>query len=177
MERRARAVRPLTRFFTDLFRSVTGQGTEVCLLYEPSWNAEASAPEAVAVLRASRERDCRRALTTTGPHRDRFVFEYGGREFAHVASTGQVRLCSLVLRSAQAAYYNQITGRAPILLLDDVILELDPERKASFMAALPPCDQALFTFLPGEGFEQFRTDTTLVLEVQEGRMRSWGTTP
>jgi DNA replication and repair protein RecF len=73
-----------------------------------------------------------------------------------------------VLRVAQARFLAARTGRKPILLLDDVLLELDPGRKRAFIARFPPYEQAFFTFLPDESWQSFRTPDTLVLKVASG---------
>ena len=70
--------------------------------------------------------------TGSGPHRDRFFFQTEERDFAKSASTGQLRLLSLMLRVAQARFFSDVTGRKPILLLDDVLLELDPVKRKLF---------------------------------------------
>jgi DNA replication and repair protein RecF len=74
-----------------------------------------------------------------------------------------------LLRSAQADYCYKKTGNMPILLLDDVLLELDPERRARFIDILPPYKQAFFTFLPGEPYQAYKDDNTLVYWIQDGR--------
>jgi|GEM_PF-33140 len=113
-----------------------------------------SAPldEVLAVLEEKREQDLLYGTTTSGPHRDRFVFRLAGKDFARIASTGQLRLMSLILRIGQSRYFSQKTGRRPILLLDDVLLELDGERRKRFLAQLPDYEQAFFTFLPDEKY-------------------------
>jgi DNA replication and repair protein RecF len=82
-----------------------------------------------------------------------------------------LRLCALSLRVAQARFLAARTGRKPILLLDDVLLELDPQRKRAFIARFPPYEQAFFTFLPDESWQTYRTDATLVLAVEQGDFR------
>ena len=58
--------------------------------------------------------------------------------------------------------------RKPVLLVDDVLLELDPGKKSAFLARFPSYEQAFFTFLPDEGWRSYRTPDTLVLEVEAG---------
>jgi DNA replication and repair protein RecF len=124
-------------------------------------------------LAARREIDRRFGTTGSGPHRDAVSVGRDGRDFVPYASTGQRRLCALALRVAQARFLTGRTGRKPVLLLDDVLLELDPERKKSFIERFPPYDQAFFTFLPDEGWQAYRTTETLVLGVDGGRFRPW----
>ena len=120
-------------------------------------------------LASKRTEELALGTSLSGPHRDRWSFVAGGRDFASTASTGQLRLLSLVLRTAQADYYSVRTGRRPILLLDDVLLELDPGKRRRFFQALPPAAQAFFTFLPGEPWEDYRGGSTIVYHVEHGR--------
>jgi len=144
---RRAAVELFNPLFSELFSEISGLGP--ChLKHHPSWKEDDT--EAVARrLTENRSSDARMGFTATGPHRDRFSFQYDGRSFAEHASTGQVRLLSLLLRIAQATLSLRRTGRKPLLLLDDVLLELDSERRARILARLPAYEQAFFTFLPG----------------------------
>ena len=91
-----------------------------------------------------REQELALRTTTSGPHRDRILFRYQERDFLQIASTGQQRLTALILRVAQARFFAQQTGRLPVLLLDDVLLELDPRRRARFVDRLPESEAAHF---------------------------------
>ncbi len=172
-DRRQRIMESFSKMFAGLYARVSGQEVTLSLRYAPSWGLETQPEEVMRLLAGKRANDVRASLTTTGPHRDRYMFEAGGRDFAHIGSTGQMRMCSLVLRCAQAEYFARSTGRKPVLLLDDVILELDAHRKIAFMQALPEFDQAFFTFLPEEGYEEFRSERTLLLDVSDGDIRPW----
>jgi DNA replication and repair protein RecF len=65
-----------------------------------------------------------------------------------------------------------VTGKKPILLLDDVLLELDPEKRRRFLEALPEYDQAFYTFLPEEPYQRYQKSDTLVYQVQNGTLLS-----
>jgi DNA replication and repair protein RecF len=80
-----------------------------------------------------------------------------------------MRLLSLTLRMVQAEYYTAATGHLPVLLLDDVLLELDHGKRKRFLDQLPRASQVFFTFLPGEPWENYKTGSTLVYEVRNGR--------
>jgi DNA replication and repair protein RecF len=128
-----------------------------------------------------------------GPHRDSYIFAQGSTaggsaggvtsdaacgvaEFAGTASTGQRRLLALLLRVAQARSFSETTGRNPVLLLDDVLLEMDGEKRRRFLSALPAYDQAFFTFLPEEPYRRYRegfdAGDALVYRVKEGRIEA-----
>jgi DNA replication and repair protein RecF len=156
--------------FGPLYSRVSGHAFSTAISYRPSWKAGSGAEEIVGQLGRTRSRDLSFETTTTGPHRDRFVVTQEGRPFAPLASTGQVRLASLVLRVAQANFVAAKSGRRPILLLDDVLLELDARRRDRFLAALPAYDQAFFTFLPDEQFLAYRSPDTRIYRVADGEL-------
>jgi DNA replication and repair protein RecF len=122
-------------------------------------------------LRQRRAADLAAGLSLSGPHRDRYVFTRGAAEFAGTASTGQRRLLALLLRVAQSRRFSQMTGKNPVLLLDDVLLEMDGEKRRRFLSVLPGYDQAFYTFLPEEPYQRYCRDDTLVYTVEGGRLQ------
>ena len=130
-----------------------------------------TAEEAVQFMHRREKRDLSFETTTTGPHRDRFILMHDGKEFSHIASTGQVRLCSLILRVAQANFFSSKTGKQPLLLLDDVLLELDAGKRERFIEELPECEQTFFTFLPDEQFRKYSDADTLIYRVVGGEFQ------
>ncbi len=154
--------------FAELFLDISGLSTELSIHYLPAWRDCANPAAVLSHLSARRAADASLGATTSGPHRDRFLFSAGGRNFANVASTGQLRLASLILRVAQALYFTRKTGRRPLLLLDDVLLELDLKRRERFLSRLPDADQRFFTFLPDEQFRPFVTPGTRIYHVVNG---------
>jgi DNA replication and repair protein RecF len=169
--RRAELIREFDAVFASLYREITGSDTAVSIRYRPSWENLPGINSVIAHLGARRGRDRLLGATTSGPHRDTCMYMQGGRDYCHFASTGQLRLCTLVLRVAQAMFLASRTRRLPVLLLDDVLLELDPDRKRAFLSRFPPYEQAFFTFLPDEGWQSYRTPDTLVLSVEQGDFR------
>ena len=83
-----------------------------------------------------RHDDIRMRATRRGPQRDDFIFRLFGRPAAAVASEGQQRGLVLGLSLAELARRRRVTGLAPVVLADDILGELDPERKAGFRRAL-----------------------------------------
>jgi DNA replication and repair protein RecF len=158
----------LSEDFTRTFEAVARLGDEVRISYRPNWPADAGFDDILARLQSKRAEELAFGTSLTGPHRDRWGFVVGSGDFAAKASTGQLRLISLTLRMAQAEYYTRIVGRLPILLLDDVLLELDRDRRARFLERLPAAAQAFFTFLPGDGLDDGRAVSSLVYEVKDG---------
>ena len=77
-------------------------------------------------------------------------------------------MASLILRVAQGRFFQRATGRLPLLLLDDVLLELDAEKRARFVEHLPDAAQMFFTFLPDEGYAKYADDNTAIYRVVAG---------
>ena len=87
-------------------------------------------------LREHRRHDIARGTTTVGPHRDDLDMQLGGQSASTYASQGQARALILAFKIAELQAARELTGEAPLLLLDDVSSELDPERSAQLFAAL-----------------------------------------
>jgi len=83
--------------------------------------------------------------TLVGPHRDDLAFELAGRELSGFASRGQQRSAILAFKLAQLELLRRRFGRPPLLLLDDVFSELDPERRAHLVRRIGELPQAFVT--------------------------------
>jgi DNA replication and repair protein RecF len=92
-----------------------------------------------------REQDVERGFTTHGPHRDDFVLERDTRDLRRYGSQGQQRLGLLALLLAERDILADTTGEPPILLLDDVLSELDGERRKLLLASVEGQGQTLVT--------------------------------
>jgi len=83
--------------------------------------------------------------TLIGPHRDDLVFELDGRALASFASRGQQRTAILAFKLAELDLLTAFDGRPPLLLLDDVFSELDPDRRAHLVRRIAGLPQAFVT--------------------------------
>jgi DNA replication and repair protein RecF len=110
----------------------------VSLRYE----GEPPTPERLA---SALERDLERGATSLGPHLDDVVLEADGRDLRSFGSQGEQRLALLALLLAEAETIADRTGVPPLLLLDDVLSELDPERRRILAARVSSAGQALVT--------------------------------
>jgi len=168
MEKRETAARLFSEVFAPLYREVAGI-SDMTVNYTPSWKSF-NEKESLNWLLRRRPIDMAAGITLAGPHRDRYSFTVGGMNFVSNASTGQRRLLALLLRVAQACRFSEMTGKKPVLLLDDVLLEMDGEKRRRFLSVLPEYDQAFFTFLPEEPFHQYGNKDTLVYHVRDGHL-------
>lgn len=107
---------------------------EVSLVHAPSWRAEGL----LAALASVRADELRRGVSLVGPHRDDLDVGLGGLPARTHASQGEQRSLALSLRLAAARRIAGVLDTPPLLLLDDVLSELDPDRSAALLAHLPP---------------------------------------
>jgi len=170
MQKRHMAAQLFSDVFTSLYSEVSGI-LGMTVKYISSWKSF-NEKEIVDALANRRQIDMTMGISMTGPHRDRYSFAIGNSDFVANASTGQRRLLALLLRVAQAIRFSEATGRKPILLLDDVLLEMDGEKRQRFISVLPEYDQAFFTFLPEESFYKYKKEDTLIYNVEKGQIKA-----
>ncbi|MEL3909206.1 MAG: DNA replication and repair protein RecF [Treponemataceae bacterium] len=163
---RGSVVNEINNFFTPFYYKISGI-ENVKLEYRTNWK-EKTLEAVLAFLQERRFKDLEFGTTMSGPQRDKIHYVQNKSLFLPRASTGQLRLISLILRAVQAKCYFEKTKRKPIILLDDVLLELDPEKKIRFTELLPEYDQLFCTFLPGEPIQDYRRKNTKVYYVEDG---------
>ena len=83
--------------------------------------------------------------TVIGPHRDDVAFDLAGRDLAGFASRGQQRTAILAFKLSELDLLTELDGRPPLLLLDDVFSELDPDRRAHLVRRIAGLPQAFVT--------------------------------
>ena len=151
---RARAVAYLTDRFSAVAAELglTGAAT---LRYRPRSDAET--PEQLAAELAERlDSDLDRGFTGHGPHRDELLLLRDGRELRVYGSPGEQRLALLALLLAERAALEEERGAPPVLLLDDVMSELDAERRERLVERIGGSGQSVITptdlaHVPGAG--------------------------
>ena len=96
-------------------------------------------------LARTRDAEARRGQTLVGPHRDDLAIELGGIDARAFASRGRQRLLALALRLAEVLPITEAVGTSPVLLLDDVFSELDPEVRGNVMREIHGAEQVFVT--------------------------------
>jgi DNA replication and repair protein RecF len=163
---RERAVAMLAEPFAAAAGELGLRGTAE-LRYRP--RTRAGTPEAFAAELAERlEGDLERGFTTHGPHRDELSLLRDARELRAFGSQGEQRLALLALLLAEREVLASERGAPPLLLLDDVMSELDADRRERLVARLGETGQSVVTttdlaHVPGAGAAEVRR-----LRVQDG---------
>jgi DNA replication and repair protein RecF len=102
-------------------------------------------PPTIAQLDARLERDLERGITGTGPHLHDIRLEAGGRDLRSFGSQGEQRIAVLALVLAEAAVLKSCSAAAPLLLLDDVLSELDGDRRRALAEIVARGGQTVIT--------------------------------
>ena len=121
-----------------------GLGSAGELRYRPR-SLAADAGELAAELGARTESDLERGFTGHGPHRDDLGLLRGGRELRAYGSQGEQRLALLALLLAERETLAATRDAPPLMLLDDVMSELDPDRRALLAGLLSDEGQSVIT--------------------------------
>jgi DNA replication and repair protein RecF len=124
-------------------------------------------PLEISELEERLERDIERGLTGAGPHLRDVELAAGSRELRGFGSQGEQRTAVLALILAEAGLMTERSGTPPLLLLDDVLSELDQERRRALLERLPTGGQTVITTT---GLEALPTGTrpALVVRVTPG---------
>jgi DNA replication and repair protein RecF len=118
--------------------------------------------------------DLRRGTTSVGPHRDDLLVLLDGQEARSYASQGQQRTAVVSLKLAEAALIQRRTGERPVLLLDDVLSELDGERRAALLNEVAGGGQVIITSVEARPFPADLIARAMVWTVTAGRIQPCG---
>lgn len=130
---RAALVEELAPVLDATYGQVAGHQVAIGVRYDAPWRDGGLA----AALAAAQRDELRRGVSLVGPHRDEVVITIDGLPSRTHASQGEQRSLALALRLAAHRVVTSATGTPPILVLDDVFSELDPDRSAALLAHLP----------------------------------------
>jgi len=118
--------------------------------------------------------DLRRGSTTIGPHHDDVLVLLGGKDARSYASQGQQRTAVVSLKLAEAALVARRTGERPVLLLDDVLSELDSERRSALLDQVAGEGQVVITSVETGPFPPGLLANARVWTVEQGQIQSCG---
>ncbi len=124
----------------------------------------------VEKLERLRKEEIARGMTTIGPHRDELRFLANSIDLGNYGSRGQIRTTLLALKMAEVNWMKKHTGEWPVILLDEVMAELDLERRADLLAHLSESEQVLFTTTDLNLFRPEFTDKTEIWDVYDGNV-------
>lgn len=153
MARRLRVIELLTPLMETAYADIATGQQKASIGYQASWGDLLEGEQAVADLTdvllgglaSARRVDYERRLTSIGPHRDEPSFRLDGVDARSHGSQGEQRTMALAVKLAAHRAVAEMIGETPVLLLDDVFSELDPDRSRALAKALPEATQTLIT--------------------------------
>jgi DNA replication and repair protein RecF len=121
-------------------------------------------------LRELRNEELARGVTTIGPHRDELRFLANDFDLGNYGSRGQIRTALLSLKLAEVNWMKERTGEWPVILLDEVMAELDLQRRADLLKYIGESEQILFTTTDLNLFAPEFVKKSEVWKVENGRV-------
>lgn len=126
---RAEALKEIDKYISCL----NSNEEKISIVYNPCIKDDFLSKENfLKKLEQSLERDLEKGITMTGPHRDDFDVLLNGRSLRKYGSQGQTRTAVLKIKLSECEIIKEKTGEEPVLLLDDVLSELDENRRRYF---------------------------------------------
>ncbi|MBC7461496.1 MAG: DNA replication and repair protein RecF [Thermoleophilia bacterium] len=163
---RDRVLAQLAGPFAERFAQLTGlPGATFDLDLRGSADLEAALAEQLPI-------DRRRGTTTAGPHLDDMLPRHEGRDLRAFGSTGEQRSALLAFTLAARDLIETVTGRQPVVLLDEPWSELDRDRRSRLTDLLPTLGQVIATSTDAP-----RGIAGTLLAVSSGEITPWTTDP
>lgn len=168
MQARIAAIQELEQLAMRIHERLSGSKEVIRLVYQPSYDpvqkpeGQFALPMQTSVQRTgyslaqlqqgfaakladARREEIARGVTTIGPHRDELRVLCNGVDLTDFGSRGQIRTAILSMKLAEVDWYKQKTGEWPVLLMDEILAELDTDRRAYLLDYLDHTEQALLT--------------------------------
>lgn len=120
-------------------------------------------------LKKNRTKDMEKGLTSVGPHRDDFVVLINNIDTKSYGSQGQQRSAVLTIKFSSLKIIKELTSEYPVLLLDDVLSELDFNRKRYILSTIGEI-QTIITCTGIEDLTNYLDDSSRVFKVKDGEI-------
>jgi DNA replication and repair protein RecF len=160
---REAALPVLEEHFKDSLRALYGP-EKAAIRYAHTGTLE----EYSEALRGAHSTDIERGTTSVGPHRDDFEVQLGGVNLTTFGSQGQQRIATLALEFAARDYVRGAVGEDPILLFDDVMSELDEQRREYLAGYFLQSAQAVISTTNLEYFDEEILERTRIIRISGG---------
>ncbi len=121
-------------------------------------------------LQTARKEHIARGVTTLGPHRDDLRFITAGVDLGSYGSRGQIRTVLLALKLAEMQWMQLRTGHKPVLLLDEVLAELDVQRRADLLSRISANGQVLLTTTDLNLFDASFVKRSKIWTIEQGQL-------
>lgn len=174
---RLEAMRNIHPFFQDAFRQIQGNPAdcEVGYKYLVSENdffhftnreIHNSMQKRLAELRSA---EISSGVSLVGPHRHEIQVLYRGKDSRFYCSQGQQRALIIALKLGQILYHKQSFGKYPVMILDDVLSELDGQKREELVRFLLSVETQVFITTTDVSLpDEFPTNNGLIMKIHDG---------
>jgi DNA replication and repair protein RecF len=168
IQARIAAIREIDQIAARIHDNLTGTKEVLRLIYQPSYDPLPKLAGQIALpihtpinregfsldqiqkgyltqLKSIRSEEILRGVTTLGPHRDEMRIQSNGIDLTDFGSRGQIRTALLSLKLAEVEWLKQKTTQWPVLLLDEIMAELDLNRRKYLLDYLQDAEQTIMT--------------------------------
>jgi len=178
LRERLRAVVDLNALAGPLYCRMSGSDTPLVVTYQssvagidPASDSRMIEQAFLAHLVHLRDDEIGRGQTLIGPHRDDLLITVGNIPMGAYGSRGQQRSATLALKLGEAELMRARTGDTPVILLDDVLSELDAERRAYVQEVIAqPGQQTIVTATGTDDFSVEFLKRARRWRVEDGRL-------
>lgn len=132
--------------------------------------ADEIAPQFADRLKAEMRESVERGMTLSGPHRDELRLMINERDSGLYGSRGQARTAVMAMKLAELAWMRSHIGEPPLLLLDEVVAELDAQRRAYLLEQIDGQAQTLMTTTELDIFTPSFLAKAAIWKVNEGQI-------
>ena len=177
--RRARVLDRLAPIARAWHHSISGKTENLDINYLPNVEWTEDAPEKVqqAFLDKIEQRriaEQHQGKSVVGPHRDEIEFAIDNTPARYYGSQGQQRTLVLALKLAELKLIEQVVGEPPLLLLDDVLAELDPNRQNQLLEVIGDRFQTIITTTHIGSFNRDWIKDSQILAIAAGEIEEMG---
>jgi len=109
--------------------------------------------------------------TLIGPHRDDFLFYLGAKELNEYGSQGQQRMAIIALKLSEIKIFKDVTNEYPVVLLDDILSELDIEKRTNLLNCIDKDIQVIITTTDLKNIKRNKIRNATIYEVENGKVR------
>lgn len=165
IEEREKFISRLNDIVKNIHMHLTGEKEQIVIRYEKN----VSSSDYENVMKSKREADLKYQSTQTGPHRDDICFFINDIDVRKYGSQGQQRTAALSLKLAEIELVKEMIKDTPILLLDDVMSELDNNRKHYLLDSIRDI-QTIVTCTGYDDFIKSRLIINRIYKVVNGKV-------
>ncbi len=163
IEERDNFIKMMNEIIKDIHKGLTKSNENLIINYEKSTEIDIFHENLIK----KRDIDLKYQTTNIGPHRDDMTFSINGMDVKTYGSQGQQRTVALSLKLAEIELVKKIINDSPILLLDDVMSELDGNRRNALLDAIKDI-QTIITCTGYDDFIQERLKIDRIYKVSNG---------